>query len=122
VSAGVDQGIRTFTNHGCNGTNNIGTIDDLLDSTSSNDQLPTEDVDYSPFDIGFQRNYPFLGCDNALTLRDIQPEEELFDDYMSYAGDEYWDDNLAEVVAFCSGSFGLVSDVEHMIEQGKDEL
>jgi hypothetical protein len=97
-------------------------IGDGFDSMASHDDVPAYVVMSSPFDIYFQRSYPSFECDSIIAMRDIQPHEELFDNYITYGGVEYWNENLDEIKAICSGSLGLVSQVENRNVQGSDEL
>jgi hypothetical protein len=112
TSAGVDPGLLTFANHGCDGSTNFGRITDIEESVYSHEKLLSDLEGLNPFDLYEQRNFPSWDCDLSIALRDIQPNEEMFDNYMSYGGVEYWKENLEDIVNMCSGSLGLVSQVE----------
>lgn len=47
-------------------------------------------------------------------VEDIQPDEELFDNYLVFGGFDFFQGNLRELKALCSGEqkFGIVSQYE----------
>ena len=118
MSAGVDPGIMTYVNHGCNGTYNVGVPLNETEMTVELGQGPegVYDLDgndvYNPFD---ERHYPMWECDKFITLRDLEAGEELFDNYLAFGGGqetEDWENNLLELKTMCSGGKGRV----HMYE------
>lgn len=58
------------------------------------------------------RHFPNFECYKHVAKRDIQPGEELLDDYLSMGGAIYWADNIHELRHVCSGFAGTVSNYE----------
>jgi hypothetical protein len=56
----------------------------------------------SPFP-GLRRNYPAYNFGSHRTLRDIHVGEEILTNYLDF-DDEYFEANLREVIAMCSGT------------------
>jgi len=124
VSAGVDPGILTYVNHGCNGSYNVGAKLNETESTIELGQGPAGVYDddgndvYNPFD---ERHFPNWECSKFITLRDIDAGEELLDNYLAFGGGEDtkdWENNLRELKSVCSGGTGKVVMYE---EEEKDE-
>ena len=58
-------------------------------------------------------------CGKFVTLRDIQPGEELLDNYLAFGGGvdlNDWENNLLELKTMCSGGKGKI----HMYEEDED--
>lgn len=114
VSVGVDDSIMTFVNHGCNGTYNVGTKLNETELTVDIGQVSFEvwndgNEVYNPFD---ERQFPFWQCNKFVTLRDMQANEELLDNYLVFGGDSDltdWEQNLRELKEICSGRKGKVA-------------
>lgn len=65
-------------------------------------------------DIVDDRRYPKgFECYATVALQDVQAGEEIFDNYATFGGDEFWEDNENEINTICSGGFGLVSEYEN---------
>lgn len=113
TSAGVDPGIFTFVNHGCNGTRNMGT-DEFIGTEMTIDinvKHPSvlEEVPMDPFTA---RHFPDWECHKHIARRDIQAGEELLDDYTNMGGSLYWVENIEELRWVCSGMAGRVTQYE----------
>lgn len=118
-AGGVDAGIMTFVNHGCNGTYNVGTGLEVHEMTMELGRGPegvydAENEVYHPFN---ERQYPHWDCQGFVALRDIGPGEELLDNYLVFGGGdgddiEDWDKNLRELKNLCSGGTGSISKYE----------
>lgn len=109
--AGVDPGILTFINHGCNGTYNVGIPLNETEATlkvgSGSQRMYERSLDgYNPF---AERRFPLWFCEDYKTLRDINRGDELFDNYIVFGGKDNWDANLQELQEICSGKSGTVS-------------
>jgi SET domain len=104
----------TFVNHGCNGTSNLGVFQSIGTETtvdiSTIHHVVMETEPYNPFE---RRRFPSSECASIVAWRDIQPGEELFDDYIAMGGSTYWAENLNELRSLCSGDFGTVSQYEN---------
>jgi hypothetical protein len=116
-AAGVDPGIMTFVNHGCNGTYNVGAHLIVNEMTMKVGLGPGGVYDdgneiYHPY---AERQFPQWECQSFVALRDINAGEELLDNYLVFGGSEdlsSWDDNLQELKHICSGGIGSVSEYE----------
>ncbi|KAG7354551.1 SET methyltransferase domain containing protein [Nitzschia inconspicua] len=104
----------TFVNHGCNGTSNLGERD--VDPS-----LHTEwsvEIQYGiPEDLITKLTVPYnpsadrdvvRHSTNCVAARDIQKGEELYDNYMNFGGDEYFEEMVLSLRDECSGTLGLV--------------
>jgi hypothetical protein len=112
-SAGVEPGLLSFVNHGCNGTYNVGTPLPYHELTVERGLGPYVYFDgendvYNPFE---ERHFPLFGCETFVALRDILPGEEILDNYLTFGGggDSHdWEDNLEDLKHICFG--GTVAD------------
>jgi hypothetical protein len=105
----------TFTNHGCNSTNNIGTKINgselsIADNTSYYD-IFMEDRANDLYNFQYDRQ-PHLW--STKSVQDIPKDGELLDNYLSYGGASYWNENLQETRSLCTGmlDFALVYNYE----------
>jgi hypothetical protein len=104
----VDPGVFTFANHGCNGTNNIGT---KLNSTelSIDDNTPYKDVFDGSSDAESSLDAYSYYFDRApqiwysAALVNIVNGDEILDNYLSFGGVGEWEDNLLELKSLCTG-------------------
>jgi hypothetical protein len=116
-AGGVDPGIMSFVNHGCNGTYNVGTPLSVNEMTAVLGVGPADIYDdendvYHPYN---DRQFPYWECANFVALRDIEVGEELFDNYLVFGGGaqmEDWDKNLRELKAVCMGGTGTIAEYE----------
>ncbi|KAG7351434.1 SET methyltransferase domain containing protein [Nitzschia inconspicua] len=115
----------TFVNHGCNGTSNIGERD-------ADPSLHTEwsvDLQYGiPEDLKTKLTVPYSPSadrdvvqysTNCVAGRDIQKGEELYDNYMNFGGDEYFEEMVLSLRDECSGSLGLVEQYQSQLNTGE---
>mgnify|MGYP003529825772 FL=1 len=87
LAVGVDSGILTFVNHGCNGTYNMGRPYNETEVTIPLGQGPPDifgdaeanDV-FHPFN---ERHFECFECPKEMALRAIEAGEELLDNYVS---------------------------------------
>jgi hypothetical protein len=111
----VDSGISTFANHGCNGTNNVGTKSSFDEFTVDLQNIPEEfsgesHANTSTFNPVIDRH---LRHQFDRSLRDIGAGEEIFDNYLAFTGNEDWAKAVQELRDVCSGkSVGLVTNYE----------
>jgi len=110
----VDPGIATFANHGCNGTNNIGTASKETELTADPERDPADDIDADEFFNPFaERNY-FASSAWDKLLRATKAGEEVLDNYMTFAVGEDWAVNLNELKMNClNQAAGLVVEYEN---------
>jgi hypothetical protein len=107
--------LLTFTNHGCNGTANLGDLDDtatrwtefnvdLESGLVPEDFKTTVDVAYLPSFDRDQSKHETMSRAGRL----IGAGEELYDNYMSFGGDQYFAEMVETLRQECSGSLGMV--------------
>jgi hypothetical protein len=126
-SAGADACITTFINHGCNGTYNTGWAGvNVTELTAvpglgpeangygtTKGEAEYDERQYNPF---LDRFYPGYDCDDSTpALRDIDAGEELFDNYLDYAGTDRtleWEVLLQTLKTICAGEAGPVTVIE----------
>jgi hypothetical protein len=119
-TGGVDPGILTFTNHGCNGQYNVGKRLDVNEMTMELGIGPEGIVDdsnelYHPYR---ERHFPLWGCNEFVALRDIEVGEELLDNYLVFGSgeDATWERNLRELKMMCTGGTGKITEYEEESE------
>jgi hypothetical protein len=88
-AAGVNPGIMTFVNHGCNGTINVGArlIGDEMTMVGQGPGGICEygNEIYHPY---AERQFPQWDCQSFVALGDINAGEELLDIYLVFGGGE----------------------------------
>jgi hypothetical protein len=107
----------TFVNHGCNSTYNVGTPLDVNEMTAAVGVGPEESYDdvndvFHPYN---DRQFPHWECEKFVALRDIQKDEELFDNYLVFGGGDNiddWNKNLLELRSVCMGKAGTIAEYE----------
>lgn len=117
--------LLTFMNHGCNGTANTGdlprfgitefTVD--LESGVVPDDLSTK-VN-SPYLPHFDRD-EFKQETMCHSSKPIKAGQELFDNYMTFGGDHYFQEMVEMLRQECSGSLGMVEQYqqgEHVVTE-----
>ncbi|KAL3905953.1 MAG: hypothetical protein SGILL_009470, partial [Bacillariaceae sp.] len=120
--------LLTFMNHGCNGTANLGEADDIgnkwteftVDLESGvvpDDFKTTVDIAYLPHFDRDQVKHETL----SRAGRWIHAGEELFDNYMSFGGDEYFVDMVEQLRQECSGMLGMVEQYQRK-DGGKEKV
>jgi hypothetical protein len=114
TTVGVDPGIFTFANHGCGGINNIGDSFNVTELTLDYDADPSV-VFKEPYVNNLRETRQFPGWDALVALSDIHSDDEIFDNYLTYGGIEYFEESLYELKSLCSGlaKFGSVSQYEN---------
>jgi len=123
-SGGVDAGLLTFMNHGCNGTYNYGiklnfTEQDIDLGIRPRDIGLDDEMDvYNPFET---RRFPNWGCqETAVALHDVEAGQEVLDNYLVHGtqgaddGDASFRSSILELKMWCSGEMvGLVTAYEN---------
>jgi len=107
----------TYANHGCDGKYNLRERFNETEATIELGEGPSKlhgkikKVAFNPF---HDRHFPLWDCTSLFAQRDIQVGEELFDNYITYGGEqlEEWELNLAELKAMCSKGIGKVVQYE----------
>ena len=117
ISSGVDPGIITFANHGCDGKFNVGANLNETEATIELGQGPTKVYrrkSSNVFDPFLERHFSPSHCADFVTHRDIEVGEELFDNYIVFGGsdEEDFETNLVELKALCSGGVGTIFEYE----------
>jgi hypothetical protein len=113
----VDASMLTFTNHGCNGTNNYGVKLSVTEGTASPDVMPPdlyyteeESAIYNPY---AERNHLMLIGALDVVNRDVEAGEELFDEFLKYLHEDNWKWGVEHFRTMCAGqSLGVVSGYE----------
>jgi hypothetical protein len=123
MAAGVEPGIMSFVNHGCNGTYNTATRWDDHEGTIALGQgAPTSVVAYErdtalAYDPWAARHFPAY---------DLTAGTELLDNYLVFGGIddlEEWDDNLLVLKTMCTpGGLGSVSLYEAAVGTGGSSI
>jgi hypothetical protein len=127
---GVETGMTTFMNHGCNGTYNNGLSLTKTEATLQFGDGPaaagyeSREGRYDPFS---SREFPYFRCHTScFTLRNVHAGEELLTNYLVFGGSDpgqLWEDTLAEVKSMCSGSeLGLVQFYESTTQGEPQQL
>jgi hypothetical protein len=117
LAVGVEPGILSFMNHGCNGTYNTGHRWTETELTIELGQGPP-DIAWDEFPVYHpraSRHFPFVPHDLSTALQDIEPDTELLDNYLTYGGVgdmQYWDENLRDLKLMCSGGIGSITRYE----------
>jgi hypothetical protein len=111
----VDSGATTFTNHGCNGTANVGEPLSVTEATADVEAMPPEldqdEVESSVYDPFVDRNM-FVLLMTDVTGRDVQAGEEMTDNYLKYLHHENWKWGVEHLRSVCSGEMGFVAERE----------
>jgi hypothetical protein len=113
----VDTSIMTFINHGCNGTNNMGTRTTVTELDADPHQM-VEDLRKSPFETYifspfYDRNVLLFINSLDKLQRDVKAGEELLDNYLGYLHEENWEWGVANYKKQClMQGTGVVSDYE----------
>lgn len=101
----------TFTNHGCNSTSNLGVaIPGMNEFTIDPDAPIPEELRTSisdPYNPVFDRDHE-KQLTSVSSSKDIAKGDELYDDYMSFGGDEAFKENILTLRRECSGVPGMV--------------
>lgn len=105
----VDSTIRSFTNHACDGNNNIGVELGVSQSSSNSHEVVQEVIDryeepgmiYNP---AADRQVKFHA--RTIALRDIKEGEEQLDNYLTSSGKSVkkWESDIAELQKVCEGT------------------
>jgi hypothetical protein len=100
-------------NHGCNGTSNIGDVEEMFHSEFSVD-WEADDIPEifrtgvaSPYNAHFDRDY-IKDSTMSQVSRAILAGEELYDNYLNFAGDDRFKDYVRTLRSECSGGLGMV--------------
>ena len=116
----MDSSFQTFANHGCRGTNNVGTVTDFDESTANTDVMPDElsgksHQGTSTFNPVVDRHLTHSG---DRTIRDIKAGEEILDNYLAFtSSEEDWAQDVINLRTQCSGlAYGEVTEYEQASE------
>jgi hypothetical protein len=101
----VDSGIMTFSNHGCNGTSNLGVLSELHELNVDPEVCPNEYQEFlaDPYN-------PFLERDQSIqqvmatSSKDVKAGEELLENYLSFGGAEYFKEIVLGLREQCAGT------------------
>jgi hypothetical protein len=118
----VESGILTFANHGCNGTHNVGVKSEFHEWNVDINDIPIEYVDHSePYNPARERS---LLVEKLTSLKDLKAGDELADNYLSYGGEDYFEDNVVQLRTDCARGFGLVEEYQrwHNIQRKASQL
>lgn len=104
-------------NHGCNGSNNIGSRTNWTETSVELGHPVGElyDARNDVYNPQAERAYYSMDCVYMSAIEDIKAEEEILDNYLVFGGGSDqadFDENLAEVKAMCAGEAGIVSSYE----------
>ena len=117
-AAGVDPGILTFMNHGCDGTYNAGSILPFTEATFKPGDVYAESTFsfYNPF---HERHFSYPDCSSNVALRDIQEGEEILCNYLVFQGSFASESGLVEELRReCAGHRGIISTYEQQAASG----
>jgi hypothetical protein len=78
---------------------------------------PPASLSASPFNPFQDRHFFASACDELVAITDIQPGEEILDNYLAFGGVDWWEENVQEIQKLCSGEIGLVSEYEQYKEE-----
>jgi hypothetical protein len=119
----VDSTFQCFTNHACNGRNNVGFNISISEATADPAVVASEIYDsyfgrdriYNP---AAERQTHFYST--ATPLRDIQEGEELFDTYIAMAGvsEQFWRESVNTLKGICNGEAGRTVIYDRHLEGG----
>ena len=124
IGSGVDPGIMTFVNHGCDGKNNVGATLNETEASIEFGQGPTtvfgdhlDSVAFNPF---AERHFPMWDCAGFVAHQDIEKGEEILDNYIIFGGTDWeeFESNLAALKTLCSGGIGKVFEYEEQWRLG----
>jgi len=117
----VYSNILTFTNHGCNGTANIGyNIPGLneftLDPSKPGFKIPDSFKSFTPGEYSPHRDRAYTGSIAVTEVYHppILKGQELFDNYMTFGGDEGFVEQVNELKRDCTGALGTVELNQHL--------
>jgi hypothetical protein len=107
----VDSGIMTFSNHGCNGTSNLGILSELHELIVDPEVCPDVFQHFlsGPYNPLVERNL-FVNLIATMSSKDVKAGEELLDNYLSFGGAEYFKENVLGLRQQCAGT--AVGEVE----------
>jgi hypothetical protein len=101
--------IRSFTNHACDGNNNIGVKLGVSQSSANPQEVAQEIIErykepgvtYNPAADRQVKSYA-----RSTTLQDIKQGEEHLDNYLASSGNcaKKWENNVAELRKVCEGA------------------
>jgi hypothetical protein len=104
----------TFVNHGCNGTSNLG---ERGEDPSTFTEWSVDLDQGIPESLKTQLALPYNPVSdrdlvryatNCVSAKLIRKGEELYDNYMNFGGDEYFEEVVQNLRYECSGGVGLV--------------
>jgi len=122
----VYSNILTFTNHGCNGTANIGLnipgVNEFTMDTSNPDfEIPDMLLSFSVGEYSPHRDRKYSGTVTTSQVEHppILKGQELFDNYISFGGDEEFAEQVNELKQECSGALGTVEKHQRLLSKEK---
>jgi hypothetical protein len=117
----------TFVNHGCNGTSNIG---DEMEAGYTEFTIDLESLRINGIPRALQTQVsavytPHFDRDHAKhstmcrTSKPISAGEELYDNYLSFGGDDYFEEMIIDLRRECSGEPGIVEQYQRGLKLEK---
>jgi len=107
----VDSSKLTFLNHGCNGSNNIGTPTSVTEVTADPHRMPSDllaTFGSETFNAFVDRQNLVLHA-RVLAMQDVTAGEEITDNFLHYLHEESWEWGLLKYRSLCeSGSTASV--------------
>ena len=105
----VDPSIITFTNHGCNGTNNMGVslpVTELTaDPNKPPDALAVQPLETSIYNPFIDRNHMLYLISFDTMIKDVEAGTEILDNYLAYLHDGNWKSGLEDYRAQCQNQY-----------------
>mmetsp|Transcript_12756 Transcript_12756/g.26036 ORF Transcript_12756/g.26036 Transcript_12756/m.26036 type:complete len:465 (-) Transcript_12756:140-1534(-) len=126
IQTNVMSNLLTFVNHGCNGTANIaptvpGLNEFTLDPTAENYTIPDAFKSLDPSDADAYNPAHERGVGRSrhtvAVYEPIRRGQELFDNYLEFGGETYFDENILELKSDCSGGAGMVEQAQLVKKQ-----
>jgi hypothetical protein len=123
----VFTNILTFTNHGCNGTANLGhNVPGLNEFTMEPESpgftIPDDFKQFSAGEYSPHRDRSYLGSINiAQVEHPILKGEELFDNYIGFGGDAGFVEQVIELKRDCLGALGTVEMHQLHLQKKKNQ-
>jgi len=124
----VYSNIMTFTNHGCNGTANLGHNVPGLNEFTMEPESPgfTIPEDFKQFSTGEYSPHRDRAVLGTITVSQVEHApimkgEELFDNYIGFGGDTAFIEQVTELKRDCSGALGTVEMHQLLLQKKKNQ-
>jgi hypothetical protein len=95
-------------NHGCGGTNNVGEVLPFTELSLDYDSEPDVIIGTQEDGFDLQDIRAFPGW-STLSIADMNPGDEMLDNYLPFGGIALFQVNLRELKSFCSDMLVLGS-------------